>query len=173
MLGFNLNHISIKGPWYTGIVNACGKKLCKGTLWSLINCDAYDFKQLMKIWWAFKTDYLVAWSPGAFGNIGYPSETHLKRKSREISFAHNNRIKVQSFWSFVWGTEVSLPCSVIGRPRNKLRANEISRDLCLGCVSADIPHYTRTLGHGVKEMALSIRNSFTGNLHFLTFNEPE
>ena len=93
MLGFNLNHISIKGPWYTGIVNACGKILCNGTLWSLINGDAYDFKQLMKIWWAFKTDYLVAWSPGAFGNIGYPSETHLKRKSREISFAHNNRIK--------------------------------------------------------------------------------
>ena len=37
--------------------------------------------------------YVIPWfsTPGLLCNIGYPSETHLKLKSHEISFVHNIR----------------------------------------------------------------------------------
>ena len=34
----------------------------------------------------------------------YQSETQLKLKSREISFAHNTRLIYQSLWSLTQGT---------------------------------------------------------------------
>ena len=48
-------------------------------------------------------------TPGS--NIRYPSETHLKLKSREISFAHNYLI-ISSFWNFAQSTEIPLSLSV-------------------------------------------------------------
>ena len=65
-------------------------------------------------------------------NIGYPSETRLKLKSREVLFAHN----IHSRYSIVlqFCAAVSQPCSVqnfktIGKFMNKLWVNESLRDL--------------------------------------------
>ena len=48
-------------------------------------------------------------NPEALWNKGYPSETHLKPKSREISFAHNLYIyfsMAQFLWNFAQSTRV-------------------------------------------------------------------
>ena len=50
-------------------------------------------------------------TPGSCCNIRYPSETHLKLKSREISIAHNYLI-INSFWNFAQSTEIPLSLSV-------------------------------------------------------------
>ena len=73
-------------------------------------------------------------TPGVMCNIGYPSETHFKLKSREISFVHNIHFNCPIGEIFAHSTAVLLPCSVqnskaISQLKHDLRANEISRDL--------------------------------------------
>ena len=70
-------------------------------------------------------------------NIGYPSETHLKLKSREISFVHN--INLNDPIVLKCCTE-SLPCPVqkfktIGRLKQMLWTNKTSQALSLRWVS--------------------------------------
>ena len=79
-------------------------------------------------WWNYST-------PG--GLVQY-------RISVQISFAHNIRFIVQSFWNFAQSTAVILSCSVQNfktteQLRNKLLANVISWDLGLRCVSDGYP----------------------------------
>ena len=67
-----------------------------------------------------------------------PPETHLKLKSHEISIAHN----ICGIDQIV--LKLTLPSSMtnfktVGQLENKLWANEISQDLGLRGVSADIP----------------------------------
>ena len=50
-------------------------------------CESAD----TKIFLGILVPYHGYWSPGVLCNIGYPSETRLKRKSREISFVHDIR----------------------------------------------------------------------------------
>ena len=79
-------------------------------------------------------------------NIEYSSETHLKLKSREISFVHNmsrlsNRFEI---CPIVPNTAVILPCSVqnfktIGSLTRMLWGNEFSGDLSLRWVSDACP----------------------------------
>ena len=81
------------------------------------------------------------------------SESHLKLKSREISFAHNILSVVQSFWNFAQSTATSMPCSVpnyktIGQLRNKLCANETLRDFRLRYVSDEYPLLDKAPGRG-------------------------
>ena len=73
---------------------------------------------------------------GALCNMGYPSETQLKTKSRKISFAHNLFFSYPIGLKFAESTAVSLPCYVqnvetIARRRQISRTNVISRDLSL------------------------------------------
>ena len=48
----------------------------------------------------------------ALCSTGYPSETHLKPKSREISFDPNILLNYPIVWNFAQSTAVILPCSV-------------------------------------------------------------
>ena len=43
---------------------------------------------------------LVSLKPGVLSNVGYPSETRLKPKSRKISFAHKCFISYQIILKF-------------------------------------------------------------------------
>ena len=75
--------------------------------------------------------------PGLVANIRHPSETHLKLKSRKISFAHNLFISYLIDLKFC---TVILPCSeqnskAIEQLAPMLWATEISRDLSLRWVS--------------------------------------
>ena len=51
--------------------------------------------------------------PGVLCNIGYPPETHLKTKSREISFAHNFRFNCPIVLKFCTehGSDTAVPCA--------------------------------------------------------------
>ena len=73
-------------------------------------------------------------------NIGYPSETHLKPKSHEISFAHNLWSIIRSFWNSAESTVAILPCFVqnfktITQQKRMLWTNEVWRDLSFRWVS--------------------------------------
>ena len=73
-------------------------------------------------------------TPGLLCNIGHPSETHLKVKSRKVLLAHN--LFVQSFWHFAQSTTAILLCSVqysklIGQLKCLLWMNEIWWDISL------------------------------------------
>ena len=83
---------------------------------------------------------------GAVCNMGYPFETHLKPKSREISFARNLFLNFPIVLKFCI-EHGSITCSVqnfktIGQPKRMLRANEVSRDLGLRWVSDKVPGWT-------------------------------
>ena len=54
--------------------------------------------------------FLLCDQPGVLYNIRYPSETHLKFKSREISFVHKTHVNCPIVLNFC--TAVLLPCSV-------------------------------------------------------------
>ena len=45
--------------------------------------------RFMYSYYSIKRWILYSSQPGALGNIGYPSEMHLKLKSREVSFVHS------------------------------------------------------------------------------------
>ena len=72
--------------------------------------------------------------PEALCNKRYPSETHLKPKSRQISFTHNLFTSKQIVWNFAQSTVVVLPCSM-QKNRNDwtieagVKTDDISRDL--------------------------------------------
>ena len=76
--------------------------------------------------------------------MGYPSETHLKLKSREVSFVRNLFHVVLLCWTFAQSTAVILPCSLqnfsaSGRQEGVLCRIENSRDLSLKCISDRYP----------------------------------
>ena len=77
---------------------------------------------------------LIQRSQGCCAILGYPSETHLKLKSLEISF--NNQLS----WNFAQSTVVSLSCFVqncktFGQLKQMSWRNEISQVLSLRSVS--------------------------------------
>ena len=53
------------------------------------------------------------WHPGVLCNIGYPSETHLKLKSCEISFVHNICFNGPIGLKFCTehGSDTAMPCA--------------------------------------------------------------
>ena len=67
---------------------------------------------------------------GGYCDIGYPHETPLKRKSREILLTHNIHFICRIVFIYTLSTSVILPCSMqnfttICQMSNKLWANEI------------------------------------------------
>ena len=87
-------------------------------------------------------------------NKWYPSETHLKLKSREISFTYNLMLscEIVSIFSTEHDSIIAVFCanfqSDLATERDVLRTNEISRDLNLRwadlviTVTADVPAST-------------------------------
>ena len=101
--------------------------------------------QLNGMWqdiYSRKKQSYQALEAGVLCKIGYPSETHLKLKSREISSITSVSI-VQSVWNFAQSTAVTLSCSVQNfkaiSQLHELWANEISRDLSLRWISDGYP----------------------------------
>ena len=100
-----------------------------------------------------KTVFILRRGPGALCNIGHPSETHFKLKSREVSFAHNPARGCSIV--FAQSTSVIPSCSLqnfktVGQLKRMLWTSELSWDLSLGWVSDGYPilHSTPDVGSG-------------------------
>ena len=83
-------------------------------------------------------------TPVGLCNVGYPSATHLKLKSRKILLVHNIPFSFLLF--LIFRTEhVSLLCNIhfktIEQIWDKLRANKTSHDMSLRYVSDRYPIY--------------------------------
>ena len=107
-------------------------------------------------------------------NIGYPSETHLKSKSREISFAMIYLSTIQTFWNIAQSKAVILPCSVpnfnaIGQMKRMLWTNEILRDLSWRWVSDGYPilHSTPEHKHNKNQHRNTIDICYWNTLYIL------
>ena len=61
--------------------------------WIMTQSTAIVMKATLKLlcWLTWILTWILLSNPGVLCNKGYPSETHLKLKSREISFVHNFR----------------------------------------------------------------------------------
>ena len=68
-------------------------KICPGFVWNSIMLLMFLIRS--RLLWHF---YSYSW--GCLCNIGYTSETHLKRKSIKISFFHNIRFKCSIGFKF-------------------------------------------------------------------------
>ena len=111
------------GIWSTTLGDSRASCVITHLRWIITHQNTHYIPQNMQ--------FIYAYSSGALCNMGYPPETHLKLKSREISLAHNSRF---SYPIVAHSTGMILPHSVqnferIGQLRNTLWVNEILRDL--------------------------------------------
>ena len=125
--------------------------LCDGNPWVIGGFPTQRASDAEKtsIWWRHH-------ELGELGNKGYPSETHLKPNSCEISFAHNFFLNHQIILIFC--TELLL-CfmqnfKMIGQLKRMLWTKNILRDLDLRCVSDGCP-----LLHNARESAPLVQSA--------------
>ena len=112
--------------------------------WSFIWFDKYVmFRQV-----SIKNDWLgrlYVLYPMTIQSNRYPNEIHLKLTSREISFVQNILLSCQIALKIcTQSTAMISPCSaqnlkMIWQLSNKLRTNEISRDVSSRCLSNGYP----------------------------------
>ena len=107
--------------------------------------------------------------PGVLYNMGYPPETYLKLKSREISFPHNlfssNPIVLK--FSTEHGSNTAVLCAKFQKFRQLkmlLWTNEISRDLNLRCVSHWYPILHSPPGVWYRVFCLSTKTPYVQNV---------